>query len=169
MSTWTDRERLGPGSWRMPCVVRDTLRSWNPSGATEGIEETKQAGRLPGAPRNVHFRPWHVSSPINASESVTCSETSDSLRPYGLKPTRLLCPWDSPGQNTGGVAISFSRGSSWPRGRIWVSCTAGRFFTVWAIKEAPNKCNVSFNQWKMCAYVFWCELYVKYILTVKSQ
>ena len=26
---------------------------------------------------------------------------SDSLRPYGSQPTRLLCPWDSPGNNTG--------------------------------------------------------------------
>ena len=24
-----------------------------------------------------------------------------SLRPYGLWPTRFLCPWDSPGENTG--------------------------------------------------------------------
>ena len=26
---------------------------------------------------------------------------SDSVQPYGLQPTRLLCPWDSPGRNTG--------------------------------------------------------------------
>ena len=26
---------------------------------------------------------------------------SDSLCPYGLQPTGLLCPWDSPGKNTG--------------------------------------------------------------------
>ena len=26
---------------------------------------------------------------------------SDSLRPYGLEPTGLLCPWDFPGKNTG--------------------------------------------------------------------
>ena len=26
---------------------------------------------------------------------------SDSLQPHGLQPTRLLCPWDSPGKNTG--------------------------------------------------------------------
>ena len=26
---------------------------------------------------------------------------SDSLSPYGLSPTRLLCPWASPGKNTG--------------------------------------------------------------------
>ena len=26
---------------------------------------------------------------------------SDSLRPHGLQPTSLLCPWDFPGKNTG--------------------------------------------------------------------
>ena len=26
---------------------------------------------------------------------------SNSLRPHGLQPPRLLCPWDSPGKNTG--------------------------------------------------------------------
>ena len=30
-----------------------------------------------------------------------CSVVSDSLWPRGLQPTRLLCPWDSPGKNTG--------------------------------------------------------------------
>ena len=32
---------------------------------------------------------------------VSCSVVSDSLRPCGLEPTRLLCPWNSPGENTG--------------------------------------------------------------------
>ena len=45
------------------------------------------------------------------------------LRSHGLQPARLLCPWNSPGKNTGVVAISFSRGSSWPRSRTHVSCT----------------------------------------------
>ena len=31
---------------------------------------------------------------------VSCSVMSDSLRPHGLSPTRLLCPWNSPGKNT---------------------------------------------------------------------
>ena len=26
---------------------------------------------------------------------------SDSVRPHRWQPTRLLCPWDSPGKNTG--------------------------------------------------------------------
>ena len=29
------------------------------------------------------------------------SVVSDSVRPHRRQPTRLLCPWDSPGKNTG--------------------------------------------------------------------
>ena len=36
------------------------------------------------------------------------------------------------------VADPFSSGSAWPRNRARVSCTAGRFFTNWAIREAIN-------------------------------
>ena len=35
-----------------------------------------------------------------------------------------------------GVAVPFSRGSSKPRDRTQVSCTAGGFFTAWATREA---------------------------------
>ena len=34
------------------------------------------------------------------------------------------------------VAIPFSRGSSWPRDRTQVFCIAGRFFAIWATREA---------------------------------
>ena len=37
------------------------------------------------------------------------------------------------------VAIPFSRGSFQPRDRNWVSCTAGRFFTIWITREAPKQ------------------------------
>ena len=30
---------------------------------------------------------------------VLVTVVSDSFRPHGLQPTRLLCPWDSPGKN----------------------------------------------------------------------
>ena len=33
------------------------------------------------------------------------------------------------------VAISFSRGSSWPRDRTQVSCIVDRHFTIWATRE----------------------------------
>ena len=31
----------------------------------------------------------------------SCSVVSNCLQPYRLQPTRLLCPWDSPGKNAG--------------------------------------------------------------------
>ena len=138
---------------------------------------------------------------------------SGSCDPMDCKPTRLLCPWDSPGKNIGvgchfpspgdlpdpgiepgspalqadslstelwrksvhcpggglvakrcltlatpwtaahqaplsmefsrqeywgGLPLPFSRGSSQRRNRNWVSCTAGRFFTTWAMREAHS-------------------------------
>ena len=36
------------------------------------------------------------------------------------------------------TAISFSRGSSWPRNWTQVFCIAGRFFTDWAMREAQS-------------------------------
>ena len=65
-----------------------------------------------------------------------------------LCPT-LLTPMDCslPGSSVHGifqarilewVAISFSRGSSWPTDWTQVSCIAGRFFTIWATREAPR-------------------------------
>ena len=32
---------------------------------------------------------------------MSCSVVSDSLKPHGLYPTRLLCPWNSLSKNTG--------------------------------------------------------------------
>ena len=44
------------------------------------------------------------------SENESCSVVSDSLRPHGLYPTRLLCPWNSPGQSTGVGSHSLLQG-----------------------------------------------------------
>ena len=38
---------------------------------------------------------------MSESESVSCSIMSDSLQPYVLQSVRPLCPWNSPGKNTG--------------------------------------------------------------------
>ena len=40
------------------------------------------------------------------------SVLSESLRPRGLWPTRLLCPRDSPGKSTGAVALPVSINSA---------------------------------------------------------
>ena len=41
---------------------------------------------------------------------VSRSVMSDSLRPHGVQPTRLLCPWNSPGKNTGVGSHSLLQG-----------------------------------------------------------
>ena len=42
-----------------------------------------------------------VRNILARSMCVSHSVVSDSLRPHGLQPARLLCPWNSPGKNTG--------------------------------------------------------------------
>ena len=61
----------------------------------------------------------HLPSPwVHAK---VASVMSNSLQPSGQEPTRLLCPWDSPGKNTG-VASPDLQGSSWPKVQTHVSC-----------------------------------------------
>ena len=60
----------------------------------------------------------------------------DSLWPHGLWPSRLLCPWDFPGKNTKVGCHFLLQRIFPPRDRTPVSCIAGGFFTIWAIREA---------------------------------
>ena len=75
---------------------------------------------------------------MKESESVSHSVMSDSLWSHGLVPTRFLCLWNSPGKNTAVGCHFLLRGPSWPRDQIWVSCIAGRFFTV-LVSGKPKK------------------------------
>ena len=68
---------------------------------------------------------------------IMCLVVSDSLQPRGLQPTRLFCPWGFSRQECwSGLSCPPPGESSQPRDRTQVSCIAGRFFTVWATREA---------------------------------
>ena len=56
-----------------------------------------------GFSRQEHWSGLPYPSPMHDSEKWKWSRSvvSDSLRPHGLQPTRLLCPWDFPGKSTG--------------------------------------------------------------------
>ena len=90
----------------------------------QGCKEPDVTGKL------THM---HTHTAFLQSESESLSAVSDSLRCYGLYTvhgalqSRILA-W---------VAKPFSSISSGPRSRTGVSCTAGGFFTNWAIREAP--------------------------------
>ena len=68
----------------------------------------------------------------NLSESVTHSVVSISLQPLGLYAACQvpLSMEFSRQEHLEWVAVPFSRVSSQPRDSSWVSCTAGRFFTI---------------------------------------
>ena len=59
-------------------------------------------------------------------DAMNCSPPGSSV--HGILQARILEL----------VVIPFSRGSSWPRDQTWVSCIAGRFFTVWGTRGIPK-------------------------------
>ena len=67
---------------------------------------------------------------------VSRSVAPDYLQPCGLQPARLLCPWCFPGKDTAMVCHFLLWGFSFSRDWTRDSCTAGRFFTDWATREA---------------------------------
>ena len=67
---------------------------------------------------------WFSHSVVsNSCDPMDCSPPGSSV--HGVLQARIP-EW---------VAISLSRGSSRPRNQIWVSWTAGRFFTDWTMRE----------------------------------
>ena len=64
---------------------------------------------------------------LTLCDPMDCSLSGSSV--HGILQARIL-EW---------VAISFSRGSSWPRDRTWVSSTANRLSIIWAIREISLK------------------------------
>ena len=59
-------------------------------------------------------------------DPMDCSSPDSSF--HGILQARIL-EW---------VASPFPRGSSQPRDQTWVSCIAGRFFTIWATRKCIN-------------------------------
>ena len=70
----------------------------------------------------------------------SCSVVSNSLQPHGLYPPGSSVHGILQGRILEWVAIHFSRGSSQPWDRTWVFHISGRFFTIWATREAPMNC-----------------------------
>ena len=53
------------------------------------------------------------------------------------------------------VAIPFSKGSSWSKDQTQVSCIIGKFFTLWATKEAQsNKPYTLHRVWYPCLLLY---------------
>ena len=88
-----------------------------------------------------------LQSCLTLCEPMDCGLPGSSV--HGILQARIL-EWG---------AILFSKGSSRPRDRTWVSCIAGTFFTIWAIRESP--------WWEVGIIIVWgtgLECHQKYAL-----
>jgi len=82
-----------------------------------------------------------AQSCLTLCDPVDCSLPGSSI--HGILQARIL-EW---------VAISFSRGSSWPRKWTWVSHIVARCFTLWATREAHTWL------WKYKMQSFWKQVW----------
>ena len=91
--------------------------------------EDKKGNNLNGEWDNRVRHPCSIADLVSALS--TCVVMSNSLLPLGLWPTRLLCPWDFSGKNTG-VGWPFPPAGDLPDPRIEPTspALAGRFFTT---------------------------------------
>ena len=110
----TKKSPMDRGAWRESC---------SPQGCKES--DTTEA--------TLHKESSFFKKLLKTNNLVIVVQSLNCVRPQGLQPTRLLCPWDFPGENTG-VDCHF------PLQRIFLTqgpnpALAGRFFTA----EPPGK------------------------------
>ena len=128
--------------------------SWGPRPASV-LKEAEQEEALPAAQGLWVYGPQRAAwTPVKVKLLViqSCPTLFDlmhgslpSSSVHGILQARILEL----------VAISFSRGSSQPRGRTWVSSIASSFFTIWATRLGPLRvANLLFlegDRWWLCS------------------
>ena len=77
-------------SWQVVCVEKDVWPRFR-------IISARHSPSWMTVQKWAHEVSQSSRSPVCVSHSVM----SNCLRLHGLQPARLLCPWDSPGKNTG--------------------------------------------------------------------
>ena len=104
-------------------------KAWGCSSSSFFFQERSESSYYPSVSYRKSLLLTPHPSPSIPLLYVLVTQSCPTLWVPGLWPTRLLCPWNSPGKN------SSSRGSSWFRARTLVFRIAGRFFTLWATLE----------------------------------
>ena len=108
----------------------------------------------PWESREGHSNEWSLDNLIKTSVSATKGEFTELWEAVRVSQVAQLCPYlcdpmgcSPPGSSVHGIlqarilewaAISFSRGSSWPRDWTQVSRIRGRRFNLWATREAAS-------------------------------
>ena len=104
--------------WRVGCEIRSLIggcRGWEITVRimTKRINLGNTEAYCSGE------KDWFLLKIVNYC--YIASVVSNSLQPYGSWPTRLLCPWDSPGKILEWVVMPSTRGSFLPRDQACIS------------------------------------------------
>ena len=105
--------KKSPGSW-----------FYLPRTPTKHPDCTVEEVDLPSTHTKSEVKMSVAQSCLTLCDPMDCSPPGSSV--HGILQARIL-EW---------AAFSFSRGSPWPRDEAQVSYVAGRFFTLWATREA---------------------------------
>ena len=107
---------------RLPLSSPGDLPNPGIKSGSPALQVDSLSSEPPGKP---HIYMYELSCSVipTLCNPMDCSLSGSSV--HGIHQARIL-EW---------VVISFSRGSSQPRDRTWVSHIAGRFFTIWATRK----------------------------------
>ena len=124
-------EKLGFIIFSQRCSLKlnqtqEAKRQWG--GQVRGLHSHRSSEQAHGHQPGITREEGESSAEVGKEQRLKFS-LSDSSGPHGLKPVRLLDPWNSSGKNAG-VGCHFLLQAIIPsQGPNWVSYTAGRFFS----------------------------------------
>ena len=99
---------------------------------------------------------YHIYLAALKFESVSHSVSPAVCNPMGYNPARLLCSWNSPDENTGVGYHSLLQGIFPTQGLNPSIYIPGRFFTIWATREAQlaglSLVNLSCGTWDLISW-----------------
>ena len=114
----------GNGNWLQYSHLKNPMNRGAWRATVHGVAKSRTWQRLISLLQDFESESEVAQSCLTCCDPKDCSLPGFSI--HGIFQARTL-EW---------VAISFSRGSSWPRDWTQVSCTAGRWFPFWATSEA---------------------------------
>ena len=105
-----------PGYWSgLPCpspgdFSNPGIESWSPT-----LQVVPSPAEPPGKPQNTRVGclslfQWIFPPRNQTGSEVRVTKSCSTLRPHGLQPARLFCPWESPGKNAGVGSLSLLQG-----------------------------------------------------------
>ena len=83
-----------------------SLRNWKDEFPCIVIQRLREKG-FGGKTRSLFGDTLNLRCLLDVDVLISCSVMAHSLRPHGLQPSRLLCPWNSPGLEFAQIHVHF--------------------------------------------------------------